>query len=48
MEWHKNVDTIANPNKFHVIILRKDATYITHKLRIYKSKILNLKNLWNY
>ena len=41
----KNNSMIANTDKFQAIILRKDATDVTHKLRIYDNEIENTKSV---
>ena len=45
IERFKNNSMIANTDKFQAIILRKDATDVTHKLRIYDNEIENTKSV---
>ena len=45
IERFKNNSMIANTDKFQAIILSKDATDVTHKLRIYDNEIETTKSV---
>ena len=44
-EWFKNKSMIANPDKFQALIMSKNATDVTPKLRIYDNPIENTKSV---
>ena len=45
IDWFKNNSMIANPDKFQAIILSKNATDVTHKLKIYDNEIETSKSV---
>ena len=45
INWFKSFSMIATPSKFWAIILSKQATDVTHKLRIYDNEIETTKSV---